>query len=287
MPGSGLRQVHALQRVIASVPFAAALALALLVSAAPAAAQSALESARQFYNQGKFDAAVKLAAELRSDPGSANAASLVLARSYLERFRQSEDRADLVAGREALREVKPALLGSREQAEYLVGLGESLYLGESYGAAAEIFASAFDRSRDLGPRAFDRVFDWWATSLDRVAQSGVMENIDVIYAQILARSETALAQGPGLSAPAYWSVVASRFLGNPMRAWDAAVAGWVRAPLAGDQAAALRADLDRLVLQAIIPERVRQMASTDRDRERAAATLRAAWEDVKKEWSDR
>lgn len=287
MPGSGLSQVYALQRVIANALPGAVLALAVLVSPTPAAAQSALDSARQFYNQGKFDAAVKLAAQLRSDPATANAASLVLARSYLERFRQSEDHADLVAGRAALREVKPAVLGSREQAEYLVGLGESLYLGESYGAAAEIFASAFERSQELGPRAFDRVFDWWATSLDRLAQSGLVENIEGIYSQILARAEAALVRGPGLSAPAYWCVVAARFLGDSMRAWDAAVAGWVRAPLAGDGASALRADLDRLVLQAIIPERVRQMASTDRDRERAAATLRAAWEEVKKEWSER
>jgi tetratricopeptide (TPR) repeat protein len=258
-----------------------------VLAAAPAAAQSPIDAARQLYNQGNYEAAVKLAAKLRRDPGSANAANLVLGRSYLERFRQSADRADLVAGREALREVRPSILPPREQAEYLVGLGESLYLQEAYGAAADIFASAFERGRDLGPRAFDRVFDWWATSLDRLAQSGLMENTESLYTEILDRAETALVHSPGSSAPSYWLVVASRSLGDPVRAWDAAVAGWVRAPMADDHGALLRADLDRLVLEAIIPERVRQMASTDRDRERAATTLRAAWDELKKDWSPR
>lgn len=282
MPGCQGTQVHALQRVRGRIVVWAAVAAFL---AAPAAAQAPVEAARQLYNQGRFDAAAKLAAKLRSEPSSASAANLVLGRSYLELFRKSADHADLVAAREALREVRPAGLSGREQAEYLVGLGESLYLEDSYGAAAEIFVSAFERSRDLGPRGFDRVFDWWATSLDRLAQSGLVEDADAIYDEILLRAETALSQMPGLSAPAYWTVVASRSLGDVVRAWDAAVAGWVRAPLADDHGAALRADLDRLMLEAIIPERVRQMASTDADRERAAATLRSAWDEVKKDWS--
>ena len=49
------------------------------------------------------------------------------------------------------------------------------------------------------------------------------------------------------------------------------MAGWVRAPMGDDRGQALRADLDQLVLQAIIPERVRAMALGDRDREKAEA----------------
>ena len=175
MPGCQRTQVHALQRVRAVAGIWAAIAVFL---AAPVAAQGPLEYARQLYNQGKYDEAIKLAAKLSGDPTSLNGANLVLGRSYLERFRQSSDRADLVAAREALREVRPSTLGGREQAEYLVGLGESLYLEESYGAAAEIFVTAFERSRELGPRGFDRVFDWWATCLDRQAQSGLVEDKD-------------------------------------------------------------------------------------------------------------
>jgi hypothetical protein len=246
-----------------------------------------MDGARQLYNLGKYDEAVKVAARLRADPAAHDAASLVLGRSHLERFRQSADRADLVAAREALREVRPAALAAREQTEYLVGLGELLYLDEAYGAAAEVFVTAFERSRELGPRPFDRVFDWWATSLDRQAQSRLIEDRDALYGEILFRAQAALAQMPGLAAPAYWLVVATRSLGDTVRAWDAAVAAWVRAPLADGQGTGLRADLDRLVLQAIIPERARQLATTDSDRERQAARLRLDWETVKKDWSPR
>jgi hypothetical protein len=259
-------------------------ALLALLGGTAWAQTASVDGARQLYNQGKYETAIKYAARLRTVSGLADAANLVLGRSYLERFRQSADRADLVAARDALREVHAALLGPREQAEYLVGLGELLYLNESYGAAAEIFVSAVERSRDLGPQAYDRVFDWWATSLDRQVQSGFVEDRDAVYGEILFRAQAALAQMPGLAAPAYWLVVATRSLGDTVRAWDLAVAGWVRAPLADDKGEALRADLDRLVLQAIIPERVRQLASTDAERERQAARLRLDWETVKKEW---
>jgi hypothetical protein len=282
MPGYRGIQVHALQRVRGWVAAWAGFGLLL---AAPAAAQLPVDAARQLYNQGRFDEAIRLAAKLRSDPAKVNAANLILGRSYLERFRHSADHADLVAAREALREVQPGGFTPRDQTEYLVGLGESLYLSEEFGAAAEIFVTAFDRSRDLGVRGFDRVFDWWASSLDRQAQSGLVEDKDALYGEILFRAQSALAQVSGASAPAYWLVVATRSLGDVNRAWDAAVAGWVRAPMADDHGATLRADLDRLVLQAIIPERVRQLASTDREREARAESLRTAWEEVKKGWS--
>ena len=71
------------------------------------------------------------------------------------------------------------------------------------------------------------------------------------------------------------------------KAYDSAVAGWIRAPFDEERGLALRADLDQLVIEAIIPERVRILASTDSDRERAAATLRAAWEAVKRDWPNK
>ena len=65
--------------------------------------------------------------------------------------------------------------------------------------------------------------------------------------------------------------------------WDAAIAAWVRASLAPDRAATLRADLDRLVTDALIPERARTRPA--RERETAADELRLEWERVKTEWS--
>ncbi|RPJ82845.1 MAG: hypothetical protein EHM13_08375 [Acidobacteria bacterium] len=79
--------------------------------------------------------------------------------------------------------------------------------------------------------------------------------------------------------------MAHRSLADTQRAWEAAIAGWLRAPLSDERATSLRTDLDRLVLQAIIPERVRQLADSDSDRERAAAQLREVWETIKRDWS--
>jgi hypothetical protein len=66
------------------------------------------------------------------------------------------------------------------------------------------------------------------------------------------------------------------------RAWDAAVAGWVRARFAGDRAPAIRADLDHLVLQGVIPDRVRHIALDQRAA--AESQLKAEWELVKERW---
>ena len=51
----------------------------------------------------------------------------------------------------------------------------------------------------------------------------------------------------------------------------------MRAPLATDKGAALRADLDRLVLRAIIPDRARTTAQS-------SETLRSQWEQFKERW---
>jgi hypothetical protein len=279
MPGCQHTQVYALQRVSAYVALGALLGV---LQAAPAAAQNSLDFPRQLYNQGRYEQAITAASRLRTT-ALADGANVIIGRAHLERFRKSADAADLVAGRGALAEVNPAHLGGHDRVDYLVGLGESLYLDEAYGPAAELFDGALERSRELGPRAAERVFDWWATSLDRQAQAGV-DDRDSLYAAIRDRARAELARSPGSSAAAYWLVVSQRYLGDLTKAWDAAVAGWVRAPLGEDQGQSLRADLDQLVLQAIIPERARAQAAGDRDRERAVESMRAAWDAIKKDW---
>lgn len=259
----------------------------VVLAGASAQAQVGLDAARRLYNDGRYAEAIELAARLRAQPGSTDAARLIIGRAQLERYRETADRADLVAAREALRDVRGAALPPREQAELLVGLGESLYLEELYGSAADLFESAFEMAARVSPRAFDRVFDWWATALDRQAQSGMADDRDALYERIQQQARAALLRDPASGPAAYWQVVAYRALADPGRAWEAAIAGWLRASLADDRGAALRADLDRLVLQAVIPERVRQLADSDADRERAAAQLRDVWEGIKKEWSPR
>ena len=71
--------------------------------------------------------------------------------------------------------------------------------------------------------------------------------------------------------------------GDLERAWHAAAAAWVGALLSRDRGAALRADLDRLVVQAIIPERAARLQV--RDSKPAAAGMLAEWEAFKSSWS--
>ena len=67
--------------------------------------------------------------------------------------------------------------------------------------------------------------------------------------------------------------------GDVQGAWDQAVAAWIRSRLIDGGAPDLRADLDRLMTQAVIPERARLQKDAD-----AARTLREAWESIKEQW---
>ena len=62
------------------------------------------------------------------------------------------------------------------------------------------------------------------------------------------------------------------------------MAAWVRTGLTLDRAAALRADLDRLVLTAIIPDRARGMGPARSGRREAADTMITEWERFKADW---
>ncbi len=283
MPGCQHTQVHALQRVSVCI-FSAALLGVLW--APPASAQQGLDTARQLYNLGRYQQAIDVATRLRTPP-MADAANLLIARASLELFRKTTDRSALVSARQALNDIQPARLTPRDRTDYLIGLGEALYLDDGFGPAAELFASVLDREDELAPDTFDRVFDWWATSLDRLAQSGQVGSRDQLYQAVRNRAIVGLGRVPVSSAAAYWLAASYRYLGDLPHAWDAAVAAWVRAPLAEDQGRALRADIDQLVLQAILPERARLITSTDSDRERVTAALRASWEAVKKDWPNK
>lgn len=283
MPGCQHTQVHAVQRVSACFALAALLGASAAFAAPP---QQGLDPARQFYNQGHYEQAIDAARRLKT-AATADTASLLVARSDLELFRKTTDRATLEAARQALNDITPASLSERDRLDYLVGLGEALYLDDQFGPASRLFESVLERGGELGPETFDRVFDWWATSLDRQAQSGAASNRDQLYEIIRRQAIIALGRMPGSAAAAYWLAASYRYLGDLTKAWDAAVAAWVRAPLADDQGRALRADIDQLVLQAILPERVRQMAAGDAERERVTAVLRASWDAVKKDWPNK
>lgn len=263
-------------------PLAIAVLLLAGSSVAHAAEPPALVKARALYNDGNYEGAIDAAAVARRQPQSADAAALVIARAHLEQYRQRAEPADLTAAREALGTVHVAALGPRDQVDLLVGLGQSLYLGEIYGAAAELFDTALTRSASLDERDRLLLLDWWATALDRDAQSRAPDRRQPAFERIAERMDQELRRDPG-SAPAnYWLAVAARGAGDVDRAWAAAVAGWVRSRLSPSSADALRADLDRLVTQALIPERAR--TRPPREQAEAVTAFTAEWELVKEQW---
>jgi hypothetical protein len=258
-------------------------ALGLLIFVPAVHAADPLAEARRLYNAGRYDAAAAAAREAMGVEGSAGAARVVLGRVQLERFRQTADRADLTAAREALRGVDPKPLKYRERLELSIGQAEVLYLDDRFGAAAELFESSLDRSAVLGPAAHERVLDWWATALDRHAQLRPMEERPAIYVRIVDRMRAELALDSGSASASYWLAAAARGSGDLERAWQAAIAGWVRASLTDDRGAALHADLDRLVTQAIIPERAAKLKAGDA--RQTAAGMQNEWTAFKEGWS--
>lgn len=257
------------------------LLIACTATAAHAAEPPALAKARALYNEGNYDGAIDAAAVSRRQAGWADASALVIARSHIERYRQRADPKDLAAARDAFGTVRSASLTPREQVELTIGLGLSLYLGEVYGTAAILFDTALGRASLISPHDRLMLLDWWATSLDREAQSRPAAARRAIFERITARMEEELRQDPGSSVANYWRAVAARGAGDLEGAWDAAIAAWVLSTLSPDTTESLRADVERLVQQALIPERSRQMT---RDPQEAVAALRAEWELVKQQY---
>src|SRR3970282_2288429 len=94
---------------------------------------------------------------------------------------------DLAAAREALSAVRAAALNPRDQVDLIIGLGQTLYLGASYGAAGELFDTALSRAALLGTRDQLLLLDWWATALDREAQSRPPDKRAAVFGRIAAR----------------------------------------------------------------------------------------------------
>jgi hypothetical protein len=244
----------------------------------------ALARARQAYNDGNHTAAIVAALEARADARVADAANIVMARAYLERFRNGADRQDLDSAREALQSVQPARLAPRDRLDLAVGLAETLYLEGAYGAAAEMFEPLLRAAIDLGPRARERVLDWWASAVDAEARTRPNAERAPYYRRIVEEMELELKQDTGLAVASYWLAAASLGMGDVQRAWQAAIAGWVRASFAADGGSTIRQDLDRLVIEAIIPDRIRLLSLPAREVADATVGLRSEWDVVKQKW---
>jgi len=245
--------------------------------------------ARQAYNLQHFDEAVTLASVARQTPALANSASLVLARALLERFRRAGDVADVATARQALLSIDPARLVVDEAVELHLGTAELLFVDDQYGAAAELFEVALDRTGMVALGQRDHVLEWWAASLDRHAQLVPEAERQARYRRLLTRVEQEAARGPASVVVTYWLAAAARGVDDPDRAWSLVIAGWIQAPLISPgvagaaRATTLRSDLDRLMVDAIIPERARRAAPPS-DPIALKVALAAEWTAIKARW---
>jgi hypothetical protein len=263
--------------------FCRALLVSVLLAcphAAIAAEPPALARARMQYNAGSYDSAIESATLVRGNRQYADAASLVIGRSYLERYRLNAEPDDLVRARAALAGVRDAALSPRDQVDLLIGLGQTLFFAEQFGAGAELFERALAHAAMLSPPDRRRLLDWWASAMEREAQARPLESRAVVFNRIVVRMEEELAIDAASPVANYWLAAAARGEGDLERAWDAAVAAWVVSVVTPETTQSLRTDIERLVTEALIPERARTRAQ----REDYGTALRVEWERVKENW---
>lgn len=261
---------------------AISVALVVLFCGSAAAQRAELARARAAYNQQQFDEAIAAALVAQKFPATADAATVVLARAHLERYRQRANPDDLAAARVALGTVRVINLDTRDNVDFLMALGEALFFEDDFGAAAALFESGIDSAIAQGSGTAEAMLDWWGSAVERQAEALEREQRGAAFARLRDRMARELARNPGSAAAAYWVVVGTRGAGDPAAAWDAAIAGWVRARLAGSRSATLRADLDKLVLEGIIPDRVRSLPAERRGQ--AESDFRTEWAVVKERW---
>ena len=263
--------------------FCRALAVILLLAwpqASFAAEPPALAKARMLYNAGSYDAAIESALTVRANRQYADAAALVLGRSYLERYRLKADPPDLSQARSALASISLSSLSARDQVDLLIGLGQTLYYAEQFGAGAEMFERGLARAAILPSPDRRRLLDWWASAMEREAQTRPLESRAAVFTRIVGRMEEELAIDATSPVANYWLAAAARGEGDLERAWDAAVAAWAVSTVAPETTESLRADIERLVTEALIPERARTRAQ----REDYGTALRVEWERMKENW---
>jgi len=252
---------------------------------APAAAQNDLERARTLYNAGQFDEAIAAATSARSKRSAS--ATLIIARSRLEKFRTLGDQQELATARAELVSLNPRSLAPQEAIEWQIGVGTALFLENQPGAAAETFSAVIPSARArLTDAEFEKLLEWSGAATSRLAESLTGEARKQVYETLRSNARLELERNP-LSRPAmYWTVVASRGAGDLEAAWGSAVAGWIRAGPA--DGGSLRADLDRFVTQTLIPERAQARTGQRLDAKPTVAEISALneeWRALTTRWS--
>ena len=214
---------------------------------------------------------------------ASDAAALVMARAHLERYRQKRRldgscRRPRRAQRDSVR--RCSLRGTRSISSS--ASASRCILTDLFGAAADLFDTALERGAPLARRAIVR-----CSSTGGRRRSIAKRRRGTPERRLASGRASRRADGRGAAprsrqrAANYWLAVAARAAGDLDAAWDAAVAAWVRATL-GPAPSELRSDIDRLVTQALIPERARVRSA--REQGDATEAVRAQWESVKEQW---
>jgi hypothetical protein len=259
----------------------------VLLSAAPLCAQSDLEKARTAYNEGQLDDAITAAAMAKSKPAAVPSATLITARARLERFRRNNDPKDLADARADLVSLDPRNLGPQEVIEWQIGLGTALFFDGQPGPASEMFSTVLSRARArLSAVEYDKLLEWWGSTLSRVAETHAGGARKDAYAAMLPAVRRELDRNPLSRPAAYWSVVAARGAGDLESAWNAAIAGWIRAG-SQPEGTQLRTDLDRFMTQTLIPERAQARTGQRLDAratQTEITTLTEQWRALVDQW---
>ena len=259
------------------------LLLVFLLLPVPVLAQDHLGEARRLYNAQQYEAA-ELAARLAvAQARTTNSARVVLARVLLERYRTTSSEVVLTEAREMLRSVDPHPLDPRERVELMLGFGQGLFLQDRFAAAAQIFEPIIAAAALLGAPAYDRALDWWASALNRHAISRPFTERPAIYERITQRMTTELVREPGSGPANYWLVAAAQGSGDLDVAWSTAQASWIRAGFAGTRMQEIRSDIDRVVVEGIIPARAAR--ASGRDSNLVVAGMVGEWEAFKNAWT--
>ena len=241
-----------------------------------------LAEARTLYNKRQFDGAIEAAKAAQKMPATADAATVVLARAHLERYRERANPDDLSAARVALGTVRVSNLDSRDHVDFLMALGEALFFEDDYGAAATLFESGIDRAIAQGRRPARRCSSGGAARSSATPTPSSARAASTAFRRLRERMSRELARNPGSAAAAYFLVVARGAAASPSRpGMPRSPAGCARGWPARARRT-LRADLDKLVLEGIIPDRVAALSAERR--EQAESDLRGEWAVVKERW---
>ena len=253
--------------------------VAALVCPGAAAAQSDLERARMLYHSGRFEEAIAAATTAASKPAAIPSATLIAARSRLERFRALGDPKELAVARAELVSLNPRTLAPQEAIEWQIGVGTALFLEDQPGPAAEIFTSVLPVARGrLSASEFEKVLEWWGTALARLAEGLTGAARNQAYERFRTAVQLETDRTPLSRAAAYWTVVALRGSGDLDAAWNAAAAGWILSGREPD-GAQLRTDLDRFVVQTLIPERAQARTGQRLDARTTASEITSMTEE--------